>query len=92
MTKRVWSHVYKYLHARQIPHQMSFPSQTIPDCIRLVSFAVTLNHRQTFLFYINTLACVKAEIWPMIRNLHFSYIVQNRSGIVMFTYSIVYEY
>ena len=28
---------------------------------------------------------------PMSRNLHFSYIVQNHSGIVMFTYSI-YEY
>ena len=27
---------YKYLHARQIPHQLSFPSQTIPDCIRYV--------------------------------------------------------
>ena len=28
-------------------HQLSFPSQTIPNCIRLllVSFAVTLNHR-----------------------------------------------
>ena len=25
---------YKYLHARQILHQESFRSQTIPDCIR----------------------------------------------------------
>ena len=37
----------------------------------------------------NILACVKAEIKPMLRNLHFSYIVQNRSGVVMFTYSIL---
>ena len=28
------TNIYKYLHARQIPHKMSFPSQTIPDCIR----------------------------------------------------------
>ena len=27
---------YKYLHARQTPHQLSFPSQTIPDCIRYI--------------------------------------------------------
>ena len=27
---------YKYLHARQIPHQLNFPSQTIPDCIRYI--------------------------------------------------------
>ena len=26
----------KYLHARQIPHQLSFPSQTIPVYIRYV--------------------------------------------------------
>ena len=57
----------------------------------LVSFAITLNHRQTFLLHSNTLACVKAEIWPMLRNSHFSKIVQNHSGVVMFTYSI-YEY
>ena len=25
---------YKHLHARQIPQQLSFPSQTIPDCKR----------------------------------------------------------
>ena len=24
---------YKYLYARKIPHQMSFNSKTIPDCI-----------------------------------------------------------
>ena len=35
------------------------PSKNIPDCITLVSFAITLNHRRTFLLYINTLACVK---------------------------------
>ena len=22
---------YKYMHEKQIPHQLSFPSQTIPD-------------------------------------------------------------
>ena len=27
---------YKYLHARQILHQVSFRSQTIPDCIRYI--------------------------------------------------------
>ena len=27
---------YKYLHARIIPHQLSFPSQTIPECIRYI--------------------------------------------------------
>ena len=70
---------------------LSFASQTIPDCINLllVSFEITLNHRRTFLLHINTLAYVKAEILTMIKNLHFSYIVQNRSGIVMFTYSIL---
>ena len=71
-----------------------FPPKPIPDCliyILLVSFAITLNDRRTFLLHINTLACVKAEILPMLRNLHLLYIVLNRSGVVMFTYSI-YEY
>ena len=27
---------YKYLYARQIPHQLSFHSQTIPACIRYI--------------------------------------------------------
>ena len=27
---------YKYLHARQISHQLSFSSQTILDCIRYI--------------------------------------------------------
>ena len=35
----------KYLHARKIPHQLNFTSKTTPDCILLVSFAITLNHR-----------------------------------------------
>ena len=50
---------YKYLCARQIPHQPSLAFQTIPDCINmlLVSFAITLNHSRTFLLHINTLAC-----------------------------------
>ena len=52
---------YKCLHVRQIPHQLSFPFLTVKD-ILLVSFAITLNHRRTFLLHINTLACVKAEI------------------------------
>ena len=55
MTKPVWSHVLA-----------SSALQTTLDCIRyiigLVSFAITLNHRRTFLLHINTLACVKAEI------------------------------
>ena len=27
---------YEYLHVRQIPPQLNFPSQTIPDCIRYI--------------------------------------------------------
>ena len=27
---------YKYLHVMQISYQLSFPSQTIPDCIRYI--------------------------------------------------------
>ena len=27
---------YKYLHPRQIPYQLMFLSQTIPDCIRYI--------------------------------------------------------
>ena len=27
---------YKYLHARKISNQLSFPSQTISDCIRYI--------------------------------------------------------
>ena len=44
---------YKYLHARQIPHQMSFPSQTILDCIRNIIgvFAIILNRRRIFLLH-----------------------------------------
>ena len=36
--------------------------QTIPDCIRYIIgvFCYNLNHRQTFLLHIYTLACVKA--------------------------------
>ena len=37
------------------------PYLTVKDKL-LVSFAITLNHRQTFLLHSNTLACVKAEI------------------------------
>ena len=71
---------YKNFHARQISQQPSFSSQTVPDCINIlpVAFAITLNDRKIFLLHINTLACVKAEIEPMLRILHFSYIVQNR--------------
>ena len=75
--------------AKSSPTEFSF--QTIPVIILLVSFAITLNHRRTFLLHINTLSCVKAEILPMLRSLHFSYVVQNVSGIEVFTYSI-YEY
>ena len=55
-----------------------------------MSFAKTLNHRRTFLLHINTLAFVKAEIKTMLRNLHFLYIVQNRSDIVMETFHNIY--
>ena len=78
MTKPVWSHL---LDSSALP--------TIPDCIRYI-IGVSY-HRQTFMLHINTLVCVKAEIYPMLRNSHFSYIVQNHSGVVMFTYSI-YKY
>ena len=27
---------YKYLHARQIPPNLNFPSQTTPNCIRYI--------------------------------------------------------
>ena len=59
MTKPVWSHV---LASSALP--------TIPDCIRYIIgvFCYNFNHRQTFLLDINTIACVKAEIWPMLRN------------------------
>ena len=57
-------------------HSKPYLYKTVQE-ILLVSFAVTLNHRQTFLLHI--------------KNLDLSYIVQNHSGIVMFTYSI-YEY
>ena len=52
----------------------------------MVSFAITLSQRQTFLLHINTLACVKTEIWPMLWNLHFSYLVaqSERSNVYMF--------
>ena len=50
MTKPVWYHV---LALSALP--------TKQDCILLVSFAITLNHRRTFLLHINTLACAKAE-------------------------------
>ena len=53
MTKPVWSHVW--------PRVLSQPYLTVKD-ILLVSFAITLNHRLTFLLHSNTLACVKAEI------------------------------
>ena len=33
---------YKYLHVRQIPHQLNFPSQTIPDCIRYIYWCLLL--------------------------------------------------
>ena len=57
---RSLSQGYKYLHARQIPHQLSFNSQTIPYYIKYIigvfCYRLTLNHRQTFLLHINTLA------------------------------------
>ena len=42
-------------------HSLPNHERTLKD-ILLVSFAITLNHRQTFLLHINTLDCVKAEI------------------------------
>ena len=55
---------YKYLHTRQIFHQLSVPHKLYPNVkdILLVSIAITSNHRRTFLFHINTLACIKADI------------------------------
>ena len=62
--QEAWTQITKFLHARQIPHQPSFPSKTIPDCIRYIIgvFAITSNHRRTFLLHIIILACVKAKI------------------------------
>ena len=67
MTKHVWLHVMAlsaFNLTLKIAHIFNYQeAQTIPDCIRLlVSFAITLNHRQTFLLHISILACVKAEI------------------------------
>ena len=55
---------YKYLHARQIPHKLSFSSKTIPDCIRyfIGVFCYNFKSQPTFMLHINTLAFVKAEI------------------------------
>ena len=36
---------YEYLHARQISHQLSFPSQTIPVCIRYIICVFCLNFK-----------------------------------------------
>ena len=58
MTKPVWSHVLA-LSAWTLKIALK-EVQTIPDC--MASFAITLNHRRTFLLHINMLACVKAEI------------------------------
>ena len=54
---------YKYLHVRQIPQQLSFSSQTIPDCIRYIIGVFCYNFKSQM----NILAsykhtCVKAEI------------------------------
>ena len=35
----------KYLHARRIPHQLSFHSQTVPDCIRYIICAFCYNFK-----------------------------------------------
>ena len=51
MTKPVWSHFLA----------LSALSNHVIDML-LVYFAITLNHRQTFMLLSNTLACVKAEI------------------------------
>ena len=66
ITKPVWSDVLA-LSARTLKKTLLV--------LLLVSFAITLNQRRTFLLHINTLACVKAEIQPMFRNLQCSYIV-----------------
>ena len=43
-------------------------------------------YRRTYLRIINALVCVKAQIIaPMLRNLHFSYMVQNHSAVTIFT-------
>ena len=52
---------YKYMHARQIPHQLSFPSQTIPNYVRYIigffcynfkSFHERAVHRQTGIIFL----------------------------------------
>ena len=68
MTKLILSHVLA-VSARtlKIAYIINYrEAQTVPDCIRyiiiIMSFAITLNHRPTYLLHISILACVKAEI------------------------------
>ena len=45
-----------------------------------------MDYRRTFLLSINTLACGKTVIQPMLRNIDFSYIMLNRSGVNVYLY------
>ena len=51
---------YKYLHANQIPHQLSVPCQTIPDYIRYIIGVFCFNFKsQTIILasYKHTCLC-----------------------------------
>ena len=69
---------YKNLHARQISHQPSFPSEAIPDCIRYIIGVFCYNFKSQTNIHINTLACVKAKYSPCsaIYTSHTLYITQ----------------
>ena len=84
---------YKYLHARQIPHPLSFHFQTIPDCKRHIIgvFCDNFKSQMNILCFILTHWLLSKLRYSPCYMLHFPYIVQNRLSIVMFTYSI-YKY
>ena len=41
---------YKYMHAKQIPHQLSFPSQTILSVLDLMQAQTYAYFRNVFMF------------------------------------------
>ena len=91
MTKHVWSHVLassKVKSCYGLMFWLRVPSQIIhvPDCTRYIIgvFCYNLKITDKHSCFILTLACVKTEIQPMLTNSHFSYIVQNHSGVAMF--------
>ena len=82
---------YKYMHARQIPHKLSFPTKTISDFIRYITGVFYYNFKSQR----HILASYDEHIslWQSLDIAHaqeftlFIYCEEN-SGVVMFTYSI----